>query len=195
MDPPGLALENFNAMGMWREKELEQPITATGQLITGEEFTNVTQLKQILATNHALDFYRMLTQKMLTYALGRGLEYYDVETVDQIVDRIVQANGRPSALLQGVVESAPFQKTRSRAAETAGQPRERDEETPSNEPLNPRVGRVVLNAPLIPPWRDVLQVRGGLRTASPYLGSVSIFAPEGSVPSIDLGGIMRSERK
>jgi hypothetical protein len=49
---------------------------------------------------------------MLTYALGRGLDYYDVETVDQIVSRIEKSNGRASALLSGIVESAPFQKCR-----------------------------------------------------------------------------------
>jgi hypothetical protein len=193
MDPPGLALENFNAMGMWREREFQQPIEAAGRLITGETFTNVTELKHILAANHAVDFYRMLTQKMLTYALGRGLEYYDVETVDQIVERIVQANGRPSALVQGIVESAAFQKTRSRAAQTAGQLRERDEEMSRNELLNPQVGRVVLNAPLT--TRRVLQARGGLRTAPPYLESVSIVAPEAGVPSIALYDIMQSESK
>jgi hypothetical protein len=140
-----------------------------------------------------VDFYRMLTQKMLTYALGRGLEYYDVETVDQIVERIVQANGRPSALVQGIVESAAFQKTRSRAAQTAGQLWERDEEMSRNELLNPQVGRVVLNAPLT--TRRVLQARGGLRTAPPYLESVSIVAPEAGVPSIALYDIMQSESK
>lgn len=112
MDPLGLALENFNAMGMWREKEQGQPIDAAGKLITGETFSNVRELKRILASKHQLDFYHALTEKLLTYALGRGVEYYDIETVDQIVARIVKADGRPSALLMGIVESAPFQKTR-----------------------------------------------------------------------------------
>jgi hypothetical protein len=53
-----------------------------------------------------------LTEKLLTYALGRGLEYYDVETVDQIVDRLDRADGHFSALLAGVIESAPFQRER-----------------------------------------------------------------------------------
>ncbi len=87
MDPLGLALENFNAMGMWRDTEHGQPIDASGQLITGESFTNVNEFKEILVKKHDKDFYRTITEKLLTYALGRGLEYYDVETVDQIVDR------------------------------------------------------------------------------------------------------------
>jgi hypothetical protein len=112
MDPLGLAFENFNAMGMWRNQEREQTIDASGTLITGEPFTNVRELKHILATRHARDFYRCLTEKMLTYAIGRGLDYYDVETVDEIVERIDKANGAFSALLGGVIDSAPFQKSR-----------------------------------------------------------------------------------
>ena len=113
MDPLGLALENFNAMGMWRDQEFAQPIDPTGKLISGEDFANVRELKRILAKNHYKDFYRTVTEKMLIYALGRGLEYYDVETSDRIVARLEAANGRPSALIAGVVESAPFEKMRT----------------------------------------------------------------------------------
>ena len=112
MDPLGLALENFNAMGMWRDQEYGQTIDATGTLITGEKFNDIRELKHILITKHARDFYTTVAEKMLIYALGRGLEYYDVETVDQIVARIEKAGGKVSALIAGVVESAPFQKTR-----------------------------------------------------------------------------------
>ena len=112
MDPLGLAMENFNALGMWRTNELSQPINAAGTLLTGESFSSFRELKGILAQKHAKDFYRTLTEKMLTYALGRGLDYSDVETVDQIVNRIEKANGHASALLTGIVDSAPFQKCR-----------------------------------------------------------------------------------
>jgi hypothetical protein len=112
MDPLGLALENFNAMGMWRTNEFGESIDPSGKLITGEAFASVRELKHILVTEHADDFYRTATEKLLIYALGRGLEYYDVETVDQIVTRIEKADGRPSALIAGVVESAAFQKCR-----------------------------------------------------------------------------------
>jgi hypothetical protein len=114
-DPIGLCLENFNAMGMWRDKERNQPIETGGKLITGEEFHDVRELKHILATKHREDFYRCLAQKLLTYALGRGLEYYDVGTVDQIVERLDEKGGHFSALLTGIIESAPFQKQRNRA--------------------------------------------------------------------------------
>ena len=113
MDPLGLAVENFNAMGMWRSSELGEPIDATGSLVTGETFSDVRELKHSLVKNHSDDFYRTVTEKLLIFALGRGLEYYDVETCDQIVTRLEAANGCPSALIAGVVESAPFQKTRT----------------------------------------------------------------------------------
>ena len=121
MDPLGLALENFNAVGMWREMERGRPIDSTGQLITGEEFKGPDDLKRVLASERRLDFYRCLTEKMLTYALGRGLEYYDVETVDSIVDQLEKENGRFSALLMGIVNSAPFQKQRAPAAVAAAE--------------------------------------------------------------------------
>ncbi len=118
MDAIGLAFENFNAMGMWREKERGQAIDTAGQLITGETFTSVRELKRILVEKHRLDFYRCLTEKFLTFAIGRGPEYYDVETVDQIVTKLDAEDGRFSALLNGIIESAPFQKQRTAAAAT-----------------------------------------------------------------------------
>jgi hypothetical protein len=116
MDPLGLALENFNALGMWRDKERAEPIDASGKLITGEQFHDIRDLKRILKERHRLDFYRCVTEKLLTYALGRGLDYNDVATVDRIVERLDQADGRFSALLMGVIESAPFQKRRDVSA-------------------------------------------------------------------------------
>jgi hypothetical protein len=121
MDPLGWHGE-FNALGMWREKERGQPIEATGKLITGEEFHDIREVKHILATKHARDFYQCLTEKLLTYALGRGLEYYDVHTVDQIVESLQKENGRFSALLLGIIDSAPFQKRRNLNSERDSQP-------------------------------------------------------------------------
>jgi mono/diheme cytochrome c family protein len=119
MDPIGLALENFNALGMFREKERGESIDATGELITGENFEGIRELKRILVEDRSEDFLRCATEKMLTYALGRGLEYNDVEAVDGILDRVIEKDGRPSALLKGIVESAPF--LRSRWPEAAGE--------------------------------------------------------------------------
>ena len=86
--------------------------TPSGKLISGESFSNIQELKHILATGHAKLFYETLTEKILTYALGRGLEYYDVESVDRIIEQLERSNGRFSAALMGVIESAPFQRTR-----------------------------------------------------------------------------------
>jgi hypothetical protein len=113
MDPLGLALDNFNPLGMWREQEDKQPIDSSGRLITGETFKGVRDLKKILREQHRLDVYRCITEKLLTYALGRGLEYTDVETVDRIVERLDHDGGRFSSLLMGTIESAPFQQRRN----------------------------------------------------------------------------------
>jgi hypothetical protein len=112
MDPLGLALENFNAMGMWREKERDQALDVAGTLITGESFGDIRELKRILATERRRDFFRCLTEKLLIYALGRGLDFYDVQTVDDVIARIEKENGRFSALLHGIIESSPFQRRR-----------------------------------------------------------------------------------
>ena len=102
-----MALENFNAMGMWRDTENDQPIDATGQLITGETFSNILELKRILKENHQPEVYRCFTEKVLIYAIGRGLDYYDEHTIDQIVEKLEQEDGRFSVLITGIVESAP----------------------------------------------------------------------------------------
>jgi Protein of unknown function (DUF1588)/Protein of unknown function (DUF1587)/Protein of unknown function (DUF1585)/Protein of unknown function (DUF1592)/Protein of unknown function (DUF1595)/Planctomycete cytochrome C len=112
MDPLGLALENFNALGMWRETEQERAVDASGTLLTGEEFAGIRELKTILKNEHRRDFYRCLTEKLLTYALGRGLEYYDEHTVDQIVEQLDSREGKFSTLVTGIIESAPFQRQR-----------------------------------------------------------------------------------
>jgi len=113
MDPLGLALENFNALGSWRTEEKGEVIDASGILITGESFQNVRELKHILREHHAVDFYRCVTQKMLTFAIGRGLERTDEHTVDLIVERLQHSGGRFSDLIDGVIASAPFQKIRN----------------------------------------------------------------------------------
>ena len=108
-----------------------------GKLVTGETFNSVRELKHILAHDHRVDFYRCLTEKLLTYALGRGTEYYDVETVDQIVQRLERENGRFSALLMGVIESAPFQGMRMQAtAAASNDPTEKSGDT-KRAALNP----------------------------------------------------------
>ena len=113
MDPLGLALEHFNAMGMWRDEEAGNPIDVHGRLITGEDFATIQELKKILVTEHADDIYHCISEKMLTYALGRALDHLDVFTLDQLVESLESSGGRPSSLITGIIESAPFQKMRS----------------------------------------------------------------------------------
>ena len=122
MDPLGLAFENFNALGTFRTTERKQPIDASGKLLTGRTFKDAVELKKILATEYRDDFYACLTEKLMTYALGRGVDYYDVETIDQIVARLEANDGRFSSLLLGVIESAPFQKRRIAPTVTASNP-------------------------------------------------------------------------
>jgi len=112
MDPLGLAMENFNAFGRVRTNELGQAIDPSGELATGEKFAGVRDLKQALLEKHRLEFYRTLTEKIMTYVLGRGVEYYDVPTVDAIAEQLDRDNGRFSTLLLGVLDSAPFQQRR-----------------------------------------------------------------------------------
>jgi hypothetical protein len=99
-------------MGTWRETEHERPIDASGTLLTGEDFGGIRELKRILREKHQRDFYRCVTEKLLTYALGRGLEYYDEHAVDQIVDQLKVDGGKFSTLASGVINSAAFQRQR-----------------------------------------------------------------------------------
>jgi hypothetical protein len=112
MDPIGLALEGFNAIGQYRDSGDAVPIDTAGQLATGEKFNNVDELIQLLGTTRKHDFYRCLSEKLLTYAIGRGLEASDIPNVKGLVAAMESKGGSLSALLQAVVESAPFQKRR-----------------------------------------------------------------------------------
>jgi hypothetical protein len=112
MDPIGLGLEHFNALGQFRTTENGKPIESGGKLITGERFSDVASLKRILATNRKEDFYRCLSEKLLTFAIGRGVEYYDAPTIDFLVKRLESKQGNLRELIHGIIESAPFQKRR-----------------------------------------------------------------------------------
>ena len=87
MDPLGFGLENFDAVGAWRTMDGKFPIDATGYLPDGEEFNGPDELRSIL-TRQRETFARALTSKLLTYALGRGLERYDSPAVKQIAGRL-----------------------------------------------------------------------------------------------------------
>ncbi|TWU51922.1 hypothetical protein Poly59_35180 [Rubripirellula reticaptiva] len=120
MDPLGLALENYNAIGQYREMELGLPgrrgreaepdkeIDPTGVLMTGEKFSSVVELADVLANDRREDFYRCLTEKMLVFALGRGLTFGDATTVDQIVAKLKADDGQMQTLIESIIRSVPF---------------------------------------------------------------------------------------
>lgn len=108
MDPIGFAFENFDAIGRWRDKDGKFPIDATGVLPDGKSFNGPKELKEILKSKKEL-FSRCLGEKMLTYALGRGLEYYDKCAVDKILAALDRDNYRFSTLVVEVIKSEPFQ--------------------------------------------------------------------------------------
>ena len=112
MDPIGLALENFNALGKFRDTEAGKPIDTAGQLVTGEKFNNTKELAKILVTSRKQDYLRCVTEKLLTYATGRGVEYYDAPTIEKITSALDRDGARARTWIHGVVESAPFQMRR-----------------------------------------------------------------------------------
>ncbi|HBE70379.1 MAG TPA: filamin [Planctomycetaceae bacterium] len=114
MDPLGFALENFDAIGRYREMENGQPIDARGELPDGTSVMGAQQLRAVLVAQHKEQFVECLATKMLTYALGRGLEYYDKCAVDKILATLKQDDYRFSTLIFEIVSSDPFQKKGSR---------------------------------------------------------------------------------
>jgi hypothetical protein len=120
MDPLGFALENFDAIGRWRTQIGDQPVDCRGVLPDGEKFEGPAELKKVLLQDkHKDDFVRNLTEKMLAYALGRGLEYYDVPTVREISQTVARNDYRSSVLIAEIVKSYPFQFRRNEPIQTA----------------------------------------------------------------------------
>ena len=107
MDPIGFALENYNAIGAFRWKDGELDIDTTAELPDGTILHGVADLKQVVK-DRKQQFLHCLTEKMLTYALGRGLEYYDRPTVDRIVAQLEAGGYRSSVLITEIVKSDPF---------------------------------------------------------------------------------------
>src|SRR5581483_1850993 len=108
MDPLGFGLENFNAIGAWRTMDGKFPVDAAGALPDGRTFQSPAELKAILKQDREA-FVRCLAEKLLTYALGRGLERYDRPVVAEIVSKTAAQNYRFSQLVLAIVNSVPFQ--------------------------------------------------------------------------------------
>jgi mono/diheme cytochrome c family protein len=115
MDPLGFALENYDAIGRWRTQDANQNIDSSGVLPNGQKFQGSAEMKAILASRKDA-FAECLTEKLMIYALGRGLEGFDRTATKKIVARLKQNDYRFSALISGIVDSVPFQMGRGNAA-------------------------------------------------------------------------------
>ena len=122
MDPIGLSTENFDAVGHWRDRtENGAAVDASGGLPDGRTFEGMAGLKKALLTRPEL-FVATSTEKLLTYALGRGLESYDAPAVRQIVRSAQSQDYRFSSVVLGIVKSVPFTSRKSELRASAEQP-------------------------------------------------------------------------
>ena len=112
MDPLGFALDNFDAIGQWRDVAAGTPIDASGVLPDGTKFEGVQELRALLLKRPE-QFAITVTEKLLTYGLGRGVEYYDQPAVRQIVREAAPDNYRWASIIAGIIKSTPFQMRRS----------------------------------------------------------------------------------
>jgi hypothetical protein len=120
IDPAGFPLENFDAVGQWRELEVEdRPVDASGALPGDKEFRGIDGLEDALLRHSEL-FVATLTENLLTFALGRGIEFYDAPAVRKIVSESEQHQYRFSSLILGIVKSVPFQMRRTELATVPG---------------------------------------------------------------------------
>jgi Protein of unknown function (DUF1588)/Protein of unknown function (DUF1592)/Protein of unknown function (DUF1587)/Protein of unknown function (DUF1585)/Ca-dependent carbohydrate-binding module xylan-binding/Protein of unknown function (DUF1595) len=112
LDPMGFAFEHFDAIGRYREKEKNHEIDASGQLVRGQQFKDLSELRQLLASDLADDFTRNLAENLLTYSLGRGLGYSDKPAIQEIIRRTKSSGYKFQEMILAVIESVPFQKMR-----------------------------------------------------------------------------------
>jgi hypothetical protein len=113
MDPIGFALENYDGVGTWRDKDAGSKIDAAGKLPDGTPFEGPSGLTKLLLTRFRTDFTATFTDKLLTYALGRGLEYYDQPALRSIIRDAAHDNTTIPALIQAIVKSPQFQMRRT----------------------------------------------------------------------------------
>jgi hypothetical protein len=109
MDPIGFALENFDMVGTWREVDGMTPIDASGQLVDGSKLQGVADLRNAILARREM-FVMTATQKLMTYATGRTLQYYDLPVIRSIVRQAEKNDYKVSSLVLGIVQSDPFQK-------------------------------------------------------------------------------------
>ena len=107
-DPIGFALEAFDAIGRYRSTEFGKPLDLSGQFVDGAQFAGPDGLRQALL-RYSPQFIQVLTEKLLTYALGRPVEYYDMPAVRAIAREAARNNNRFSSVILGIVKSVPFE--------------------------------------------------------------------------------------
>ena len=111
IDPMGFPLENFDATGRWRKDDMGAPIDPVSTLPDGTKVAGAGALRSYLLENRG-EFVRTLTEKLFTFALGRGPEYYDAPTIRQLVREAEATDYRWNSVILGIVKSAPFQMRR-----------------------------------------------------------------------------------
>ena len=122
LDPMGFAFENYDAIGRWRDKDNRQPIDATGKLLTGQAFDGAQALRKVLVEARKTEFTKCLTENLMTYALGRGLDYPDKPFVKDITKHAGETGYKFQDIIGAVVQSPPFQRMRVEGAKkVAGQ--------------------------------------------------------------------------
>ncbi len=112
IDPLGFGLEHYDAVGRWRDADAERPVDSKGVLTTGQEFASPEGLAEIISSSKQTVYLRNIVQKMLTYALGRGVEPYDRPAVEGILRTLEGEGNRFHSLVLGIAQSVPFQKRR-----------------------------------------------------------------------------------
>ena len=115
MDPIGLALENFDLVGTWRERDGKLDIDATGELVDGTPLHGITDVRNAVLSRSEV-FVTTATEKLMTYALGRTIEPYDMATVRAIVRRAARNDYKFSSIILGVIESPAFKMKMKQAA-------------------------------------------------------------------------------
>jgi hypothetical protein len=116
MDPIGLALENFDAVGAWRAKQGDADIDVSATLPDGAKINGPAELRAMLTTQHAEEYLDTVTRKLFVYALGRDVESYDEPVLRAITREAAPKGNRLQSLILAVIKSAPFQMRRSAAS-------------------------------------------------------------------------------
>jgi len=113
IDPLGFGLENFDGIGQWRDTDANSPVDASGQFPNGAPFRDAGEFRHGIMTGYKSEFLSTMTRKLTTYALGRGMDYYDMPAIRRIVRDAEASDYRWSALVMGIVKSMPFQMRRA----------------------------------------------------------------------------------